>query len=191
MMKNLFFIAFLFCAIHFSFAQTTDSIPAIDSTSAYSSIHYRGSVVITIDEQTHNGQFNLVNVIDSFLYIQLNAIIEVGRVLLTPDQFLLINKLQKNYYEGDYSIFQHLIDVDIDFYTLQAIFNGFPVDIPDGVALSYEGEPDSFFSRLVFESTDYELKLQLEVKKITFNDVPKVSATVPKNFTAIKLWEED
>ena len=178
-------------AAHCSMAQNTDSIPAIDSISSYTSLHYKGSVTINMDNQTYNGQFNLVNVIDSFLYIQLNSFIEVGRVLLTPDQFLLVNKLQKNYYEGDYSIFQHLIDVDIDFYTLQAIFNGFPVDVPDGVALSYEGEPDSFFNKLLFESTDYELNLQLEVKKVTFNDAPKVSISVPRNFTAIKFLEED
>jgi len=197
MMKHLFFIAFSFCAIHFSFAQTTDSIPTIDtfptidSPFSYSSIHYRGSVTISMGEQTHSGQINLVNVIDSFLYIQLNAIIEVGRVLLTPDRFLLINKLEKNYFEGDYSFFQYLIDADIDFYTIQAIFNNFPFDIPDGITLSYEEEQGSFFKRLLFEITDYELKLHLEVKKVTFNDVPKVSATVPKNFTVIKFWEED
>jgi len=186
------YLKLIFCifAISYSFAQTSDS------TSSYISIHYRGSATISIDEQTYSGQFNLVNVIDSFLYIQLNvAGFEAGRILITPDQILLINKLQKNYYEGDYTIFQHLIGVDIDFYTIQAIFNGFPIDIPDGIELSYQGElivdEFSFFNRLIFESTDYELKLQLDIKKVTFNDVPKVSATIPKNYSVIRFYVED
>jgi len=190
-LKLISCIFFWFFAGHFSIAQTADSIPAIDATSSYSSIHYRGSVVISIGEQIHSAQYNLVNVIDSFLYIQLNAVIEVGRILLTPDKILFINKLERNYYEGDYSIVQHLIDVDIDFYTIQAIFNGFPVDVPDEVTLFYAGEQDSFFKRLIFESIDYELQLQVEVKKVTFNDAPKVSATVPRNFTAIEFGEEE
>ena len=180
---------FLVFTIHFSFAQTIDS-------ASYTAIHYKGSAIINIGEQTFNGQFILVNVIDSFLYIQLHvAGLEAGRVLLTPDQVLFINKLQKNYYEGDYTIFQHLIEVDIDFFTLQAIFNGFPVGIPEEIALSYEGElltdGFSFFNRLIFESVDYELKLQLDIKKVTFNDVPKVSASVPKNYSTIQFFAEE
>jgi hypothetical protein len=193
---------FLVLAITFSWAQTIDSIQNIepilieDSVFSYNSIHYRGSAVINIGNQTQNCQFSLVNVIDSFLYIHLSFMgIEAGRVLITPDQILMINKLQKNYYEGDYSILEHILDLDIDFYTLQAIFNGFPIEIPDGIELSYQGELIAdghvFFNRLILESTDYELKVQLDIKKVTFNDIPKVSATVPKNYSVIKFWDEN
>jgi hypothetical protein len=173
---------FIFC-ITSSVAQTTDSI------SSYNSIHYRGSAEIAINEQTYNCQYNFVNVIDSFLYIQLNVgPIEAGRALITPDKILYINKLQKNYYEGDYSFFQKLLDIDIDFYAIQAIFNGFPVSVPEDVELLYQGKSVHdkylFFDFLTCESEDYALKL--EVKKVTFNDVPKVSAAVPKNYSAIK-----
>ncbi|MCL2290147.1 MAG: DUF4292 domain-containing protein [Bacteroidetes bacterium] len=207
-LKHIVCTFFLVFTITFSWAQATDSIQAIepiqsidpifiaDPAFSYNSVHYRGSAVINIDNQTQNCQFTLVSVIDSFLYIQLSFMgIEAGRALITPDQILMINKLQKNYYEGDYSILQHILDLEVDFYALQAIFNSFPLEIPDGIELSYQGElmadGYTFFNRLILESVDYELKLQLDVKKVTFNEVPKVSATVPKNYSEIKFWEED
>jgi len=140
--------------------------------------------------QTYNCQFNLVNEIDSLLYIQLNiGAIEVGRALTTPDKFLFINKLQQNFYDGDYSFFLHLFGLDIDFYAIQAIFNGFPVEVSEDIALSYQGttgyDEYSFFDVFLCETEGYSLRL--EVKKVTFNEVPKVSAAVPKNYSAIKF----
>jgi len=180
-----------FFAIHFSMAQTTDSIPTIDSISYYSSIHYRGSATIEIDDQIFTGQFNFVNVIDSFLYMQLNVGIEAGRILLTPDNILFINKLQKNYYDGDYTFLEQLIDIDIDFYTIQAIFNNFPITVPEELLLSYDRDGHSFFNTLIFEHEYYPIKLKLDIKKVTFNDIPKVSATVAKNFKAIRFEGEE
>ncbi|MCL2435047.1 MAG: DUF4292 domain-containing protein [Lentimicrobiaceae bacterium] len=189
--KLIFCFFILVFAAHFSMAQTTDSISTIDSTFSYASIHYKGAATIEIDEQIFSGQFNLVNIIDSFLYMQLNVGIEAGRILLTPDNILFINKLQKNYYDGDYTFLEQLIDVDIDFYTLQAIFNNFPITLPEELLLSYERNELSFFNTLILEHEYYPIKLKLEIKKVTFNEIPKVSATVPKNFTAIRFWEED
>jgi hypothetical protein len=192
-MKRLKFITcifFCFFTINFSFAQTEIE----SSTLLYESIHFRGYVSITVYEQTFNGQLTFVNVIDSFLYMQLNvAGFEAGRVLLTPDNVLFINKLQKNYYDGDYTFFQQLIDVDIDFYTLQAIFNGFSIEVPEEIELAYERDPVaeySFFNILTLEHEWYPLGLKLEVKRVTFNDVPKVSANVPKSYSVIVFDEE-
>jgi len=183
--RNLFFAAIFFLLyISTPLAQTTDS------TYSYYSIHYKGLTEVDINGQTYNCQYNLVNVIDSLLYIQLNmGPVEVGRALITPDKILFINKLQKKYYEGDYSFFQHLIDLEIDFYAIQAIFNGFPITVPEDIELSYQGKSVfgdySFFNFLTCESEGYALKL--EVKKVTFNDAPKVSAAIPKNHSAINF----
>jgi len=182
-LKHITCIFLCFFATNLSFSQTSDS------TFSYNSIHYRASAMIEFDGQTFNGQLNFVNVIDSFLYMQLNvAGFEAGRILLTPDNILFINKLQKNYYDGDYVFFQQLIDTDIDFYTIQAIFNGFPVDVED-VIISYEGDEDSFFNTLTLEHEEYPIKLKLEIRKVTFNNIPKVSANVPKNYSAINFFE--
>ena len=175
---------FCFFVLTSSFAQTTDSV------FSYQSIHYRGVATINIEEQIFSGQFNFVNEIDHFFYIQLNVGgFEAGRILATPDNIVYINKLQKNYYEGDYTFFQQFIDVDVDFYTLQAIFNNFPIIVPEDVILSYEGisaeNGFAFFKTLFCEHEEHPLQLKMEIKKVTFDNIPKVSATVPKNYTEI------
>jgi len=192
-------LSFLFLLTFSSFAQTQDStsydvLPTphpVPRTPDYTSVHYRGSAMISINEQFQTCQINFVNVIDSFLYIHLNvAGLEIGRVLAKPDSFLLINKLQRNFYQGDYSFFENLVGLEVDFYTIQAIFNRFPVSIPEDLELSYQGENEGypFYQTLICESEDYELKI--EVKKITFNSAPKVSAVVPKGYNEILFYEE-
>jgi len=176
-----FFSVFFFAT---SFAQTTDSVYL------YTSIHYKGSAKVVLEKQTYNCQYNLINKIDSFLYIQLNiGAMEVGRALLTPDNILFINKLQQNYYDGDYSFFQHLIGLEIDFYAIQAIFNGIPVTVSEDIELSYQGksvfEGYSFFNVFSCETESYALTL--EVKKVSFNNVPEVGVTIPKNYSPIKF----
>jgi hypothetical protein len=186
-MKRFFISVFLVFAITFSFAQTTDS------TSTYHAIHYKGSVWVGNNEQFHHCQVNFVNVIDSFLYIHLNvAGIEIGRALATPTHILFINKLQKEFYEGDYSIFQKILEMDIDFYMVQNMLNGLQTEVPFGVYLSYEGEllkeEYPLFKTLLCQKEQYSL--ELEIKKVTFNDIPEVSATIPKSFKPIVFQEE-
>ncbi|MCL2167986.1 MAG: DUF4292 domain-containing protein [Lentimicrobiaceae bacterium] len=168
-------------------AQTVDFTYA---ATYYHSIHYKGIAWVSSGEQARSCQFNLVNVIDSFLYVQVNvAGIEAGRVLAKPDSILLINKLQKQFYEGDYSFFNHLLDIDFnfDFFSIQNFFNGIPVYLPEEVTLAYEGEQfmDNFslFKSLICNYEEYEL--ELNIKKVTFNEVPEVSIQIPKNFTPI------
>jgi hypothetical protein len=178
---------FCFFVLISSFSQTTDSV------FSYQYIHYKGIATIVIEGQTFSGQFNFVNEIDSFFYVQLNVGgLEAGRILATPENILYINKLQKNYYDGGYDFFQQFIDVEVDFFTLQAIFNHFETEVPEDLELSYEGEISedgySFFSMLICEHEVYPLKLQMEIKKVTFNSIPKVSASVPKNFKEIKVF---
>jgi hypothetical protein len=190
MKKRTSFILTLFLTVivHSSFSQEIDSI------SYYKSIHYRGSAKIEINEQLHNCQFNFVNVIDSFLYAQINvAGIEICRVLATPVQILIINKLERNYYEGDYLGLLILTGIDFDFYTLQDVFNGVPGLLPYGISLSYSGELSvdgySFFKVLTCEHEKFSMKL--EIKKVTFDDAPVVSATIPKNFTVIDFFKKE
>jgi hypothetical protein len=167
-----------------SFAQASDSIPS------YTSVHYKGSAVMSNGENFQGCQYNVVSVIDSFLYVQLHfAGIEAGKVLATPDNILFINKLQKNFYSGDYSVFETLLDMEIDFFILQDLLNGNLISPPEEVELYYQTDSLSFeypfFKMLTGEY--HNLSLKIDVKKVTFNKVPEVSATVPRNFTAIEM----
>ena len=183
--KLTIFCFFCFYCAFFSFAQTTDS------TSYYTSVHYKGSANIVLGEELQGCQFNVISVRDSFLYVQVNvAGIEAGRVMATPDNFLFINKLQKKYYNGDYTLFEQMLEMEIDFVILQEIFNGTETFPPEGLELTYQRDSLSyeypFFNLLLCEY--YGLSLKLDVKKVTFNTVPEVSATIPKNYTIIDLW---
>jgi hypothetical protein len=185
--RNVFLFAFLIFYTFSTSAQTTYSVSS-DSDS-YASVHYKGTAWISKQEQYRSCQYNLVNVIDSFLFIQINiAGIEIGKGLVTPTHILFINKVEKKYYQGDYSIFKHLTGFETDFHTLQAIINGFPVSLPEETEITYSGErfskdEHSFFKTLTGKYGDFEI--EIEVKKITFNSVPEVSAIVPKNYTQI------
>jgi hypothetical protein len=182
--KESIFGFFCFVLIAFSIAQTTDS------TSYYTSVHYKGSAVIGNSEDFQGCQYNVVSVVDSFLYIQLHfAGIEAGRVLITPDSILFINKLQKKFFKGDYAVFEKVLNMEMDFYTIQAIFTGNPTNIPEESELDYERDfssyPYPFFRMLNCEY--HEFSLRLNVKKVTFNAVPTINAIVPKNYEAIEL----
>jgi hypothetical protein len=197
-----FFLVFLFLS---SFAQTPDSTtfnshfayPISDSTHftsqisspPFSSVHYRGDATVIIDDKPQECQFSIVNVIDSFLYVQLNlGPLEVGRVLITPNNIVFINKLQKNYYDGDYSFIEKMLGAELDFYTVQGIFNGSLIEDPEEFDLTYQRDSISyeypFFKTLLCEY--YTLSIELNVKKVTFNAPLNVSATIPKNYKEIK-----
>ena len=175
---------FCLCCFVFSFSQNTDSI------SYYTSVHYKGTANIVLNEELQGCQFNVISVIDSFLYVQVHlAGIEAGRVLATPDNFLFINKLQKKYYEGDYTFFEQIWNLNIDFATLQELFNGTHPFSPEGLELTYQRDSLSyeypFFNMLLCEY--YGISLKLDLKKVIFNTVPEVSAVVPKNYTIIDI----
>jgi len=122
--------------------------------------------------------------------VQLNVgILEAGRALATPNNILFINKLQREYYAGGYSVFEKIIDMKLDFYTLQNVLNNTPTLLPDDVELSYQIDSLSydypFFNKLFLE---YEtLSVKLEVKRASFNIVPDVSVVIPKNYTRIEI----
>ena len=50
------------------------------------------------------------------------GILEVGRIEMTPDYFMLIDKVNRQYMKAAYSEVSFLRDADIDFRTLQAFF---------------------------------------------------------------------
>jgi hypothetical protein len=183
-MKKLFFYCFCLFTVVSSLAQSNIA------TFPYTSIHYRGTAIMSKNEELQSCQYNVVSVIDSFLYIQLHfAGIEAGKILATPNSILFINKLQKNFYEGDYSAFKRFLDMEVDFYMLQDLFNGALDSPPEGITLSYKTEDYEypFYKTLTCE---YDIfSLQVNVKKVTFNKIPEVSTVIPGNYEVINIDE--
>ena len=102
---------------------------------------------------------------------------------------MFINKIEREYYYGDYSVIKKLANIEVDFYTLQNLLVGKPTSLPYGIGVYYQwadkSYPYPFFSMLMCNY--YAHSLQLDVKKVTFNQMPTVSATVPKNFAVIDI----
>ncbi|MBE2246212.1 MAG: DUF4292 domain-containing protein [Candidatus Competibacteraceae bacterium] len=66
---------------------------------------------------------------DSLIWISIKpdvAIIEVFRVLISPDSIKLINYLDKQYFYGNFSYIRSFMNVDVSFNMVQNIFTGNP-----------------------------------------------------------------
>jgi hypothetical protein len=137
--------------------ETTISAPKImkpQITSLdYEWLSYRMSVSIldynTKKEiQSVNAAF--VNRKDSIIHITISKIIELVRVVLTPDSVKYIEHLSSTYYSGDYSFLNKIIGFSVNFKMIQAIFTG--DDMPDF-------EPNTFITT-VGDVTIYKLDLR-------------------------------
>ncbi len=64
----------------------------------------------------------LVNRRDSIIYLNINKFgIELARAIFTPDSILMVNRFEKTYYKGDYSIITRMYGVSLSFDFIQSI----------------------------------------------------------------------
>lgn len=67
----------------------------------------------------------IVNKRDSLIYLNINKFgIELFRVVLTLDTITMVNRFEKTYYKGDYSIISKLYGISLTFDMIQSIFLG-------------------------------------------------------------------
>lgn len=59
--------------------------------------------------------------------------IPVGRILLTPDSVKYVNYIEKNYFVDDYTYLSNVLNIDLDFETIQSIISN--------NAFSYRNDP--------------------------------------------------
>jgi hypothetical protein len=110
-----------------------DSLPALLSKTQkpplwenrYDWISYQMKVSVKTEEEDLAFQCFFVNRTDSLIYLNLHKSgIELARMVLTPDSVIAVNKLQKEYFKGDYRIFRAILGVDLNFWLAQAILTG-------------------------------------------------------------------
>lgn len=91
----------------------------------YDWISYQMKVSVKTEEEDLAFQCFFVNRTDSLIYLNLHKSgIELARMVLTPDSVIAVNKLQKEYFKGDYRIFRAILGVDLNFWLAQAILTG-------------------------------------------------------------------
>lgn len=114
-------------------AQTSDNIPSKDSVFpkiTYEWISYQMKISLEKEEEKLAFQCFFVNRIDSLIYLNLNRSgIELARVVLTPDSIIYVNKLEHEFYAGDYSFLRRMFGFPLDFDMVQSLLNG--VDFKD------------------------------------------------------------
>lgn len=93
-------------------------------TVGYQWISYKAKVDFEGEGLNNSCQLFFVNRIDSIIYLNFHVSgIEILRVVLTPNDVTLVNKLDHAYYQGGYEVFQKLVGMQADFHFIQALFN--------------------------------------------------------------------
>jgi hypothetical protein len=162
----------------------------------YTWVSYRGSANIELDGQKYQCDYFMVNRIDSILYLNLSVIglVEVGRLVATPQEVIFVNKLSKEYYKGDYSFVEKYLKAKADFYTLQAIFNGDESKLKayKDITFSYHPVIEENTNRPFFDSFSISMnggqrKADLQVKYPKFNTPGPTSIKIPEGFKLMTL----
>lgn len=107
-----------------------DSLPVLPSQNQkptlwenhYDWISYQMKVSVKTEDEDLAFQCFFVNRTDSLIYLNLHKSgIELARMVLTPDSVIIVNKLQKEYFRGDYRIFKAILGVNINFWLVQSL----------------------------------------------------------------------
>lgn len=127
-------------------------------------MHYEGKG----EKQDFNANFRIKK--DSVIWISVTAaafgIVNVARVLVTPDSLLLINYLQNEVYRMPISEANKLLPTPVDFATLQNLIignalknTGTPTDASDfGGTLSLQVEDNQFIQLIAFNKADTTMR---------------------------------
>ena len=112
----------------FAKAQDTVFIPTKEEVFpkiSYEWISYQMKISLEKEEEKLAFQCYFVNRIDSIIYLNLNRSgIELARVVLTADSVIYVNKLEHEYYAGDYSFLRRVFGFPLDFDMVQSLLNG-------------------------------------------------------------------
>lgn len=109
---------------------------------------------------------------DKTIWVTVRVGLEVARALLTPKRVLAINKINKVYYDYSFQEIKELINVDIDFMTLQDIIIGNAIgsnaevfEFSDfGGTYNIGLKDDDFLNKLTYNKSDSTLRqIQLQV----------------------------
>ena len=109
-------------------AQNADETPAKEAVFpkiTYEWVSYQMKISLEKEEEKLAFQCFFVNRIDSLIYLNLNRSgIELARVVMTPDSVIYVNKLEHEYYAGDYQFLRRLFGFPLDFDMVQSLLNG-------------------------------------------------------------------
>lgn len=90
----------------------------------YQWISYKAKIDLLGNRINNNCQAFFVNRLDSIIYLNLHVSgVEIMRVVLTPEEVTLVNKLDQTFFQGDYEKCTRVLGFQFDFDFVQSIFN--------------------------------------------------------------------
>ncbi|MCO5238085.1 MAG: DUF4292 domain-containing protein [Chitinophagaceae bacterium] len=140
--------------VHETFDRINDNLIDFRTFSSKIKVQYR-------DSRQRNYDFNAFVRIqkDSVIWISINAAfgIEAFRVLITPDSVKILDKLDKSVQYRSVEYIRNIIQLPVDFYTLQSLIVGNPVYLDSTRVLLYKEKEqtvslstmDDFFKQLL------------------------------------------
>lgn len=183
----------------FMTAQSDTAAVALDTlppmATGYDWLSYRGKAILTDTGGTRSFNFNMVNRVDSILYLNIHASgIELVRVVCTPDSITYVNKLTYQYYKGTYQPLRLLSRIPVDFKMLQALFNGNTESLPQKQKLAFEyrnfvalDSTSSFFTEMTFKDLDHLVEIDAALKLVRLNVPGPTSIRIPEKFEELKF----
>lgn len=170
-----------------------DTLPPM--ASGYQWISYRGKAQIEDTGGVRNCSFFMVNRVDSILYLNVHASgIEIIRMVCTPDSFIYVNKLTYQYYKGTYAPLRLLSHLPIDFYMIQALFNGEEEKLPQHQKFTFEynnysavDSTRSFFNEMIFKDLNHVITIRAALRNIRFDMPGPTAIRIPEKFKELKL----
>lgn len=96
--------------------------PQLDTIRNATYVRYCANFSCTVEGIAINGQIRIVH--DSCIWISVNKIIEVGRIMLTPTRVSGYSRIMGKYFDGTYSEVRQRWGVDIDYGTVEALLVG-------------------------------------------------------------------
>lgn len=160
----------------------------------YRWVSFRGKVNVNLDGKQYSGNYFYVNRIDSIIYINVNVFgIEVARMVATPQEVIFVNKISYEYYKGDYSIVEKYFKTKADFYTLQAVFNGWEDQLQKYSNLKFEYQRCTlqdvnrpFFTHFEVEMDEGKRNAKVDLTNVKFDVPGPTGIKIPESFTPIK-----
>lgn len=83
---------------------------------------YSANFSCAVEGVSVNGQIRIIH--DSCIWISVNKIIEVGRIMITPTRVSGYSKIAGKYYDGTYEEVRKRWGVDLDYATIEALLVG-------------------------------------------------------------------
>ena len=151
--------------------ESTTYIGEIKSDLNYEWLSFRSKLEIKSESNSQSVNLFIVNKKDSILYVNISKFaIEAARAVISPDTVKFINRLQMEYYVGDYSIFEKMFGVRLNFNMLQSIINACDfkdfkteakyVNYENYVEANWENRENSIEKILLNQNIKYRIKEQ-------------------------------